>query len=295
MRKFIFFLSIYIFSMSLLYSAIYRSNALGQVFESADEIKEDGWYLSKNGDSEALYHNGELQEERTKSDKEERVSRSDGSERVVTYSNGLIKEIVEKDGEIEAKYELLFDNGKLKGYDYSENGNLLKHVEYIAFENKLISLKSDENAIFASDFYSYTMDGDDVIIRESIDSKDILEKTEDGLFIETVNINGEDITRTFDDTMHIISEISPTKSVYYSYKDGTLSEKRTIDDNSEIVECYEDGSLSSTIYSENGTKTRERKVLGNGNIEDIRYINGKARYRFIYAPDGIKLIEAEAL
>lgn len=296
MRKLIFFISISIFSMSLLNSAIYRSNTLGQIFENVDEIKEDGWYLSKNGSSEALYHDGKLEEERTRSDKEDRTVRSDGSERVVTYSDdGIVKEIIERAGDEESKYTLCFDNGRLKGYDYSENGELIKHVDYISFDNRLISLKGDERAIFASDFYSYSMNGEDVILRESKDSREILERNESGFFVETVNINGEDITREFDDSMHIVSEISSSKEVYYSYLDGALSEKRTISGDSEMIESYENGALASTIYFENGIKNRERKVLQSGNIEDIRYISGKQRYRFLYAPDGIKLIEAEAL
>ncbi len=296
MRKLFFFISLSVFSMSLLNSAIYRSNALGQIFESVDEIKEDGWYLSKNGSSEALYHDGKLEEERTRSDKEDRVTRSDGSERIIAYDDdGIVKEIIERAGDAEFKYTLSFDNGKLKGYDYSENGELKKHVDYISFDNRLISLKGDEKAIFASDFYSYSMNGEDVILRESKDSREILEKNEAGFFVETVNINGEDITREFDDSMNIVSEISSSKEVYYSYRDGSLSEKRTISGDSEMLESYENGALASTIYFEKGIKSRERKVLQSGNIEDIRYIGGKQRYRFLYAPDGIKLIEAEAL
>ncbi len=296
MRKVIFFLSVYAFYISFAYSAVYRSNALGQSFESVDEIKEDGWYLSRNGESEALYYNGELQEERNKNAREERVARSDGSQRLVTYSeDGLIRDITEIDGNNELKYSLIFENGKLKGYDYSENGELLKHVEYVSFDNRLMALKGDERAIFASDFYSYTMDGEDVILRESNDGIEVLEKNEEGLFTETITKDDEELVRYYDDSMHLVSEIAPNKSIYYSYIDGTLSEIRTVSGNSESIEIYVDGKLSNTQFLENGIMSRERRVLLDGNIEDIRYLNGIARYRFLYAPDGMKLLEAEAL
>lgn len=296
MSKLILFIAIFTLSLSTLSSAVYKSNALGQRLEEAEEVKNDGWYLLVNENSSVLYNSGEAEEKREWDDNRETILYSDGSERITLYRpDGLIESITEKDSSSTIKYVLIYDELKLQGYDLYENDTLKKKIQYVTFSGRLISLKGDERAIFSDSFYAYRIDGEDVIVKESNDGEKTLEKGEDGLFRDKLIIDGIEVEKVFDDDLNLLSEIYPDYSVQYSYEGSALKEKKTIKENEEISEEYKSGKLYMTVYSKNGNIERVRTILADGNIEEIRYISLKPRYRFLYAADGIKLLEAEAL
>lgn len=296
MSKLILFIAIFTLTLSTLSSAVYKSNALGQRLEEVEGVKNDGWYLLVNENSSVLYNSGEAEEKREWDDKRETILYSDGSERITLYRpDGLIESITEKDSSSTIKYVLIYDELKLQGYDLYENDTLKKKIQYVTFSGRLISLKGDERAIFSDSFYAYRIDGEDVIVKESNDGEKMLEKGEDGLFRDKLIIDGIEVEKVFDDDLNLLSEIYPDYSVQYSYEDSALKEKKTIKENEEISEEYKSGKLYKTVYSKNGNIERVRTIMLDGNIEEIRYISLKPRYRFLYAADGIKLLEAEAL
>ena len=285
-------LSLFTLSLSASY---YVSNELGQKKGSASSLSESEWILSSSGNTETLYRSGEEVSRKVTSSSGWTKTTSDGKEeKVFLNSDGNIERrvITESDGTTE-EYNYLYSGTLLTGYNYSLNGELVEKVEYTTTSSgSLLYYRVKDEGIYISDDYFVYEGGDSVSLGAFSFSDDVIsEATEDGGYIEKED--GKE--REYDSSGRLIRETTDTSETSYTYlSDGTLSEKKEEKEDGVYVTTYTDGEVLSR-YSTDGEKISERRLLEDGTTEEKRFVNGEAKYVFIYDTDGRRIKEARAL
>ncbi len=300
MKRFI-ALSLLSFILLPVYSVFWESNELGQHLRQIDAWSDSGWVLSSDGNESELFYEGTPVFRRGSYDGYDSVIYQDGREERTEYENGLAVRQIIKDGNDVSEYSISYDDGSMSGYIYSMNGEVRKRVEFTSFRNSLLSVSGDEAGYYGSDFYSYEIDGDIVRVQTGDGGKllrsddRILEKGDDGLFRRSEDRNGTEWTLVYDSQLALIREYSDSADIRYEYENGKLAAKRSISDGILTLESYDDGRFMKAITYNGDSIQKERTVMPDGRIEEIRYLSSVPRYRFIYDADGVRLLEAEIL
>lgn len=278
-------------------AGIYKSNALSQGLDIEDELLSVGWELSKDNDKEILYLDGNIESTKNYLSDGYEITKSNYYERVFVDSAGnIIRKLIEDNG-ITKEYNYFYSGNKLTSYTYSENNELIKKVDYLKVGKDLVAISGTTRVFFLSEYYTYnSADGAYTINipKEFEDVKPVSEYTtlDSGILEE----KRDGIIYHYNQLGRLIEEIGEDYKLDYFYSDSGDLERieRTIGDRKEI-EYYSQSMLSKTAYYENGTMTKERRVLSSGDIEEIRYISGIARYRLLFYPNGKRLKEVVAL
>ena len=282
-------------SVSLsLCSSCYLSNELGQKKGGASSLEDGEWILLVNGNTETLYHRGEEFSRKTTFSYGWTKTTGDREEKVYRNSDGNIERRIftSGDGSTE-EYNYLYSGTLLTGYNHSIDGELIEKVEYMTTSSgSLLYYRVKDEGIYISDDYFVYEGGDSVALGAFSYSNDIVSEAVDG---------GGDIEREngreheYDSSGRLVREKTGSSEITYTYlMDGTLSEKREAGEDGTYVTTYTDGEVLS-YYNAAGVKISERRVLEDGTTEEKRFVNGEAKYIFIYDIDGKRIKEARAL
>lgn len=266
----------------------FSSNELGQKKSAAVSIPDDEWVLSVDGDKETLYHNGEVYFEKIYTSSGWTLKKAESEEKVIKNSDGNTeRRIITTPGGTE-EYNYIYAGTLLKGYNYSLNGTLLERVDYVTTgDGTLLYYSLKDEGVYLTDRYFVT--GGEKTAYE--DSPSVTTKTEDG-YAETDG----DGTRYYDNNGRLIKEEAGGEVTAYTYSDdGILIEKSVERDDGTSVTYYEEEGERVRRYSSSGVLLSERRLLEDGTTEERRFIDGVAKYVFIYDTDGKRIKEAYAL
>lgn len=288
-KRSLFFL---LFAISSLFASdLYDSNELMQKISPIETFSGIGWELEADEQGATLYHNGSLHStKKNYADGYETITPL-GRERVILNKDGLIeRKIIESDSRTE-EYNYFYTDGILSSYNLSVDGEVERVVTYATSkEGRLLSFESGEMRYLSPEFFVYTLDEKAIRLDNGevkIATGDI-EDTEDGGYKKTL----DGVLYTYSPEGRLISEESDGGSIYYSYaEDGSIAEKKTASESEVIEEFYSNGTLTKTLYSENGAVIRELYPLESGEFEEIRYLDGKTSYRILYDRDGKRVKE----
>lgn len=300
MRKLLLSLTLFTLTLTSLASReVYLSNELGQRLELKAEEEGAGWELVVDGTESYLYENGVLYFSESRDSTSYTRTYSSGREERSEYrEDGLLeRRTIRREDGSEEEYRYEYEAGNLRAYTYSLDGEVVRRVEYTTYRSSLLSTSGTARAYYTPSYYSYEFDGSNVILstvraeEESVDET-ALTANEDGSYSEV----RDDVTLTYDRSLRLISEEREGESIYYTYNDQNEVIERRIERAEESVEEYYSNErlVRSVTYSA-GSIARERRVLEDGTYEEIRYLSGAPRYRFIYDIDGRRLIGAESL
>ncbi len=151
----------------------------------------------------------------------------------------------------------------------------------------------------SSSYFVYEEDGSAVLVEPFAEDKEeilperTVEDLADGGYTEKLG----DLIRTYDGNGRLVKEEVGGSSTTYSYGDGgRLAAVRTEDNTSILVTEYVDGKASRTLeYDAKEVLKTISTVLADGTIEEIRYVDGVPRYRFVFDRDGKRVREASGL
>ncbi len=293
-RLFILVSAFFLFTLSL-YASYYVSNELGQKKGSASSISDGEWILSCGGNTEILYHYGEEVSRKVTSSSGWTKKTSDGREEKV-FLNGdgnIERRIVSESDGSSGEYNYIYSGTLLTGYNYSRNGELVEKVEYTTTSSgTLLYYRVKDEGIYISDDYFVYEGGESISLGAFSFSDDTAsEATEGGGYIE----RKDGVEREYDSSGRLIRETTDSSRTEYTYlSDGTLSGKREEREDGIYVTSYTDGEVL-TRYTPEGGKISERRILDDGTTEEKRFVNGEAKYLFIYDTDGRRIKEARAL
>lgn len=263
---------------------------LNQNGEECSSLFDYEFVLEEKDNTLTLFHNGEEIRKKTTLDDGYIIEEKDYKERVFINDEALIeRKIIEKNGEVE-EYNYFYNASLLTQVNYYDGNEVLK-IEYITLnDGRLVGYLIKDEGVYISSEYFVTVNNSEIgVIETKNESSSLLvsggySEERDGV-IYTYNTNGR-----------LVKEESVEKSVYYTYDEGgALVEKKSIGEEI-VVDTYSSGSLLySTIYTLDNNIEKRRTKLESGEIEEIRYINNEARYRFIYYSDGIRIKEASSI
>lgn len=274
-------------------ASYYVSNALGQKKESAASYNAGEWVLDERGSLSVLYHNGVKYSEKTVFSDGWTKSEDGREERVYTDSSGnIIRRIITTSAGKE-EYNYIYSGSLLKGYNYSLDDILQYKVEYITTSSgDLLYYREKDEGVYITDGWFVFENGERMEVGSFGTDNIVSAVTEDGGYEET---EGETVRR-YDSRGRIISEKTASSEITYTYsEDGSLLEKRETVDGGTYITRSENGSDVVTRLSSDGTVISERRTLPDGGMEERRFVNGEAKYVFIYDSDGSRIREAYAL
>ena len=274
-------------------ASYYVSNELGQKKGNASSYDSAEWVLDERGNTEILYHSGVKYFEKTTTSSGWTKTTPDGEERVYLNSDGNIeRRITEKDSSRE-EYNYIYSGTLLKGYNFSLDGELLYKVEYTTTSDGiLLYYREKDEGVYITDEWFVFENGERMEVGSFKAESIISNATEDGGYEETEN----GVTRRYDANGRLVSEKSDSIDITYTYsEDGRVEEKRENRSDGVYVTTYENEGEVLSRYSQGGVKISERRALSDGTIEERRFVDGKAKYVFIYDSDGKRIKEAYAL
>lgn len=285
---------LFLFTIILPLSAsFYSSNALGQKKELIASLDQSGWVLETKENEEILYHDGNEVKRKTVSGRVTVLSEGGREETIIRNEEGLIeRRIITEDGKKE-EYNYFYSGSLLTSYNYSLDSELVEKVEYITTdEGLLLYYRVKDRGVYITQRYFVDSSGRKVSILSSPGENEIITKeTPDGGYIESSS--GREYT--YDKNGRIVKEKGGETLIEYSYnEDGTLEERKETTGERIIVTEYGEREVIST-YTTDGVKISERTERDDGTIEEKRYIDGEARYYFLYDRDGRRLMEAGRL
>ncbi len=291
MKRTFFFVVFFLFSLLSLFATSYISNELGQKKEETEDNKR-GWVLVEDEKSETLYYNGEVVETKITTDSLITKIRGTREERIFLDGEGKIERRIINDGENEKEYNYIYREKILSGYNYSLNGVLIERIDYFTTDDgSLVYYSVNDDGVYISDNFFVRSSGEAVAITEYNNSENERVSLLGGGYSEK---DGEN-TLYYDSFGRLRREESSSESIEYVYSnDGELIETRTSNDGGVIVTSYIDDKVT-TRYDKEGNKISERRTLENGEIEDVRFSEGEAKYIFIYDRDGKRIKEVKAL
>lgn len=262
---------------------------LNQKGEVCTSLFDWEYVLEEKDNTSILFHNGEEIRKKTTLDDGYVLEEKEYKERVFINEEALIeRKIIEKNGKVE-EYNFFYDASLLSQVNYYDGNEVLK-IEYITLrDGRLLGYLVKDEGVYISDEYYVRVDSDSVDVVETIDKSSLLIS---GGYSEEKN----GIVYTYNSYGRLVKEESQEKNVYYTYdENGALVEKRSVDTKI-TVDTYSSGSLLyTTTYTLDNNIEKKRTKLESGDIEEIRYINNKAQYRFIYYSDGIRIKEASSI
>lgn len=272
--------SLFLFFITLpLFSSFYSSNEIGQKGSSVPSIDSSEWVLEKLDGENRLYHNAIVVETTKYSDGKKERSREGLKETTYFDSEKRIeRKIIEENGETR-EYNYLYNNGLLSGYNYSENGNFVKRVDYTTTSDARLLYYSDgsDGIYLTSDYFVYSSELSPINLTNETTSE--RGENEWGGYWE----ERDGIYSLFNEEGRLILERRDNYSTIFSYNsDGSLKEKREEREDGIYITNQDD---STVHYSYSGEKISERVVREDGLIEETRFINGEAKYLFIYDSD----------
>ena len=286
-------LLILIFLSLSLSASYYVSNALAQKKGSAESVTSSEWILEVNGNAEILYHDGTEYSRKTVSSSGWTRTRDGGEERVWLNSDGNIERKIIHSGDVTVEYNYIYSGTLLRGYNYSQNGELLYKVEYVTTSDGVLLYyrEKDEGVYITDDWFVYE-NGERMEVGSFDTASVISTPTEDGGYEEV----SDGVTRRYDRNGRLVSEKGDAVDITYSYLDnGTLAERKETKSDGIYITTYTDGEEVLSRYSSSGVKISERRTLEDGSVEERRFVDGEARYVFIYDSDGRRIKEAYAL
>lgn len=293
MKKAVVFLALLSLVLPL-FSSWYSSNQLGQKKGELDGFSSLGWVLYEDESSSVLYEDGKEIKRKQYSARGWTETTESGSERVSLNSDGLIERRIVENEEGRKEYNYFYSGAVLTGYNYSLDGTLVERVDYTTTKNgDLLYYKVLDEGIYLGDNYFVYEDGERLDIgvftlEESVENT----PTENGGYSE---IRGGRVYE-YDKNGRLIREEDTETKIEYTYlDDGTLSEKREEKENGVYVTTYSGGEEVISYFTSDGDKVTERRTLSDGSIEETRFIEGTARYVFIYDRDGKRIKEAYSL
>ena len=290
MKRALFFVVFFLFSLVSLFATSYISNELAQKKEEAEENKK-GWVLVEDEKTETLYYNGDVVE--TKITTESLITKKRGTreERIFLDEEGKIERRIINDGENEKEYNYIYRDKILSGYNYSLNGVLIERIDYFTTDDgSLVYYTVNDDGVYISDNFFVRSSGEAVTIINN-NSENERVSLAGGGYSEK---DGEN-TLYYDSFGRLRREELSSESIEYSYSNaGELIETRISNDDGVLVTSYTDDK-ATTRYDKEGNKISERRTLENGEIEEIRFIEGEAKYIFIYDRDGKRIKEVKAL
>lgn len=290
MKRALFFVVFFLFSLVSLFATSYISNELAQKKEETEENKK-GWVLVEDEKTETLYYNGDVVE--TKITTESLITKKRGTreERIFLDEEGKIERRIINDGENEKEYNYIYRDKILSGYNYSLNGVLIERIDYFTTDDgSLVYYTVNDDGVYISDNFFVRSSGEAVTIIDN-NSENERVSLAGGGYSEK---DGEN-TLYYDSFGRLRREELSSESIEYSYSNaGELIETRTSNDDGVLVTSYTDDK-ATTRYDKEGNKISERRTLENGEIEEIRFIEGEAKYIFIYDRDGKRIKEVKAL
>ena len=281
--------------------AVYSSNPIGQRLSLKDGMEGIGWELDVSEASSILYKDG-VEESRTEHKDGLTIEISGGrTERTVFSPEGLVSERMVREGDDETLYSYFYADGDLSSVSISENGTLVKRIEYILTPSgRISSMYSPEQSIVGPDYFIYTLDGNtirlDYLGNGRVDKTDLDNETseyrllDDGSW-ENTRIRGDEReVLTYDSSGRLIGRDNGKVLVSYSYsEEGALLSEIAESGNERTVTEYS-GSGTRTIRYRDDVIVTERMEHPDS-IEEIRYRDGKAEYRVIYDLDGKRILE----
>lgn len=290
MKRALFFVVFFLFSLVSLFATSYISNELAQKKEETEENKK-GWVLVEDEKTETLYYNGDVVE--TKITTESLIAKKRGTreERIFLDEEGKIERRIINDGENEKEYNYIYRDKILSGYNYSLNGVLIERIDYFTTDDgSLVYYTVNDDGVYISDNFFVRSSGEAVTIIDN-NSENERVSLAGGGYSEK---DGEN-TLYYDSFGRLRREELSSESIEYSYSNaGELIETRISNDDGVLVTSYTDDK-ATTRYDKEGNKISERRTLENGEIEEIRFIEGEAKYIFIYDRDGKRIKEVKAL
>lgn len=288
--KLLLFLCLFFSFLSPLSAAFYKSNMLNQKGEECTSIFDSEYVLEEKENALILFHNGEEIRKKTALSDGYIVEEERYKERVFINEEKLIeRKIIEKDGKTE-EYNYFYDSSLLTQVNYYD-GNEISKIEYITLmDGRLLGYLIKDEGVYISDEYYISVNSSE---------RNVIETKNESFSLVSSNGYSEEkdgVIYTYNSHGRLVEEKSAEKCVYYTYDEGgALVEKRSVDTRI-TVETYSSGSLLySTIYTLDNKIEKRRTKLESGDIEEIRYINNEARYRFIYYSDGIRIKEASSI
>ncbi len=179
MKKSLFPLLFLTISFSL-FSASYKSNALGQKLELVDTLMGVGWEKTEEEGTHTLYLDGVVQSTRIEYSDGYEVVEENQSERVFLDSEGkIIRKIITTEAGVK-EYNYFYDGKRLISYTYSENDELIKKVDYIFTSSTLASISGSNKGFFLSEYYVYDDETGASVIENLVPDEDttVLERGE---------------------------------------------------------------------------------------------------------------------
>ena len=291
--KRVFSLLLLVLLASALPASYYVSNALGQKKESAGSYNGGEWVLDERGSTSVLYHNGVKYSEKITS-ADGWTKREEGrEERVLLDSFGnIIRRIITTSSSKE-EYNYIYSGSLLKGYNYCLDDTLLYKVEYITTsDGDLLYYREKDEGVYITDGW-FVFESGERMETGSFETESIISTaTSDGGYEER---DGSGVRR-YDSRGRLISEKTASSETTYRYSDdGSLIEKRETGEDGVYITRRENGSDVITRLNSDGVVISERRTLSDGGIEERRFVDGEAKYVFIYDSDGKRIREAYAL
>lgn len=274
-------------------ASYYVSNALGQKKESAASYNAGEWVLDERGSISVLYHNGVKYSEKSTS-ADGWTKREEGrEEKVYTDSSGNITRRIITTSAGKEEYNYIYSGSLLKGYNYSLDDTLQYKVEYITTsDGDLLYYREKDEGVYITDGW-FVFESGERMETGSFETENIVStSTEDGGYEEREG----GTVRRYDSRGRLISEKTASSETTYTYsEDGSLVEKRETREDGIYITRFENGYDVVTRLGTDGTVISERRTLFDGTIEERRFVDGRAKYVFIYDSNGSRIKEAYAL
>ncbi len=274
-----------------LHSSYFVSNELWQKKSAADGPSSSEWVLYTAPQTEILYHDA-VEYGRRDTTGETETRRTGGREEIIIRSSdgNIERRIISENGSTE-EYNYFYRDGILAGYNYSQNGTVTENVEYTSTSDGLLLLyRVREGGVYLTDSF-FIREGEEKTSYAQLGEEDERERTEDGGYRKTDGERSEE----YDSSGRLVAETGPSYAARYSYSpDGELLEKRETTENGSIVTLYHPAQVVIR-YGADGSVISERRSLDDGTVEEKRFVDGKAKYVFIYDRDSSRIKEAYAL
>lgn len=309
MRRVLLFL-LFSFPLAFLSAEAFLSNALGQDLGELETLTGTGYEGERDGGDVTIYLDGEVIRKRIATDDGYIIEYGDTIERVSLNDSGERREWSLSTPEREETHLYYYDeDGSLASVSVTVNGELERRVVYLETPGgRLAGITGSGEAYIFPSFYLYENEGDVIrftyhpggpVIREDLSAENppLYEIEDDGSWKETsLMADGRERVRVYNSSGLLVEESADGSVTEYIYDDeGVLLQKNTVDGSIEINEIYADGHLSSRVEIEDGITQKERHYLATGEIEEIRYRDGKAEYRILFDGDGVRVREIERL
>ena len=291
-----------------LFPAAFLSNALGQDLGMIEMLTGSGYEGEENGSERVIYHDGEVMQRRIENEDGYTIEYGDRTERVKLGENGERSEWTVEQGDRTETHTYFYTDDRLSSVSVSVDGELQRRLVYLETPSGTVAAITGTNDSYISpSFYLYENDGDAVkftyyenglVIREDLSDPSLSYTIEDdGSWKESKILpDGTVMEKIFDTSGRLVQESAGEAVTIYEYgEDGELQLSVVQDGGNETRTHYTDGSVSSIEMLADGILTKERKFLESGDIEEIRYKEGRAEYSILFEGDGVRVKEIHRL